>query len=679
MACVNLPVFSQGRMQVLDSMKMALTRNQPDTERIATMNGIAAGYFTIAPEQGIQYAEKAKTLAEKIGWKKGLVSAYRSLGTNYWALKDFLKAQDNFWAALKISEQINDLREIATSIHSLGVLYNSNDDNSKAIDCFSRASFIYQKIKDTAKAAGCFSNMASMYESLGKTDSSLFYYHKALELAGYQKKSYPIAYYQARIGTLLFRLSKLDSAIYYEKTALKTFEFLRDSINIADMTGELGNIYSAQGKTQAALSQYRKAINLLSAINGIEGLANVAKYKTAIAGIYLKQADQPGNQSISKRFLESAEKYLLSSILLADASHYIEGQSTDYLLLSQVYEKLQQPLNALNAYKKHVLLKDSLSNSLRINEMARHEMAYGFEKQKDSLEYIRKLERVGLENTVQEKELESFRFKQKWALTITGAIFLVVVAVIYLLFLRMKGLKYRNQLLNQKTQERLKEIAFEKKLREANISAIRAQLNPHFMFNSLNAIQELILKNENEKSQSYLERFAQLLRMILENADQPFIPLCKEIEFSKLYLSLEKLRIPDLEYSFDVDPGIDPKKIQVPNMMLQPYIENALWHGLQNKTGDKKLEVTVTKGINRVNYQVKDNGIGRKKASELRSVYHKEHNPKGMELLNKRFNLLSREFGEDITSHVADISENGQSKGTAVTISVPEFLSNQHE
>jgi len=207
------------------------------------------------------------------------------------------------------------------------------------------------------------------------------------------------------------------------------------------------------------------------------------------------------------------------------------------------------------------------------------------------------------------------------------------------------------------------------------LQSLRTQLNPHFMFNSLNAIQELIVMEENERSQSYLERFARLLRTLLENANQPIISLKKEIDFLELYLSLESLRIPDLQYSVKVGPGLHTEEIMIPNMILQPFIENALWHGLQHRRGEKKLQLYIYRQNGSIHYEIRDNGVGREKAAELKSLYRKNHKSKGMELLSKRFSLLSKEYGQDIETRVTDIIENGNVAGTLVEITVPPSLS----
>lgn len=248
-------------------------------------------------------------------------------------------------------------------------------------------------------------------------------------------------------------------------------------------------------------------------------------------------------------------------------------------------------------------------------------------------------------------------------------------------------IRQQNILLRQKVEERTRELEIErrrseellihasqKQMAELELQSLRAQLNPHFMFNSLTAIQELILKEDFENSHAYLACFAKLLRTLLENSEKPFTSLQKEIDFLELYLSIEKLRLPDLQFSITTDPSINKKETLIPTMILQPCIENALWHGLSHKTSNRKLELNIQKQNGTVIYDVKDNGVGRKKSAELKSLYRKKHKSKGMELLTKRFRLLSDEFGSDIKTEVCDVMNNGEVGGTEVSISVPDSL-----
>jgi len=257
--------------------------------------------------------------------------------------------------------------------------------------------------------------------------------------------------------------------------------------------------------------------------------------------------------------------------------------------------------------------------------------------------------------------------KRKNELMLFGTGIVILIFLFAILFIRQR---------NQKTR------AIEKaqtlyKMSELELHSLRAQLNPHFMFNSLNAIQDLIVNEDNDRSHLYLSRFSKLLRMLLDNADQPFVSVKEEIEFLELYLSLENLRIPDLQVAIEKDPELDLEKRMIPNMILQPYIENAIWHGLSNKKGNRKLQIRIHEKGNTIEFEIADNGIGRKKATELKQKFRKGHHSKGMELLSKRFSLLSKKYGTSIRTTVTDLDDGVAATGTLVKIDVPFSLSAQ--
>ena len=161
----------------------------------------------------------------------------------------------------------------------------------------------------------------------------------------------------------------------------------------------------------------------------------------------------------------------------------------------------------------------------------------------------------------------------------------------------------------------------------------------------------------------------------MENADKPFVSLQKEIDFLQLYLGLEKLRIPDLQYSISTDPALNTEETLMPNMILQPYVENALWHGLSHKESNKELQIRIYRENGTVNCEIEDNGVGRKKAEELKSLFKKNYQSKGMELLTKRFRLLNEEYGSDIQAIITDLKKNNEDSGVLVTVKVPVMFS----
>jgi len=222
-----------------------------------------------------------------------------------------------------------------------------------------------------------------------------------------------------------------------------------------------------------------------------------------------------------------------------------------------------------------------------------------------------------------------------------------------------------------------KDLIHGKELLELEAKALRAQMNPHFIFNSLNSIKSLIQQNENEKSVTYLTTFSKLIRTLLNNADKKEISLYDEIETCKLYLQLEAMRFDTkFSYAVDVDNDIDLKSIQVPALIIQPFIENAIWHGImpRNSTGHVSLNVIRKNGS--IQVAIDDDGIGREASAQNRSASNLTHQSKGVNLTQSRLELNNLLQQRQAKLEVIDKKdEHGTATGTTVIINIKEELS----
>jgi hypothetical protein len=214
-------------------------------------------------------------------------------------------------------------------------------------------------------------------------------------------------------------------------------------------------------------------------------------------------------------------------------------------------------------------------------------------------------------------------------------------------------------------------------LTNQQLTALRAQMNPHFIFNALNSIQKYVVTGNIDEANSYLSKFSKLQRMILAYSDENFISLDKELEVLKLYLELEQLRLTN-EFHFDiiVDEDIEPEEINIPPMLLQPFAENAIWHGLIPKQGEKKLRIEFKLTSDDVlTCIVDDNGIGRAAAKiikEEKQANSPVNKSRGMSLVYNRMALLEKKYGKGFTVHVIDkMNDKGESEGTRVELRIP--------
>ena len=203
--------------------------------------------------------------------------------------------------------------------------------------------------------------------------------------------------------------------------------------------------------------------------------------------------------------------------------------------------------------------------------------------------------------------------------------------------------------------------------------ALRSQMNPHFLFNSLNAIQECIITNQTDAAVMYLAKFSRLVRLILENSNQQNIPLSREVETLKLYLDIESLRFTHaFTYDIQVNTNIDPVLINIPPMLVQPYAENAIWHGLLNKKGERTLKITFENEDDLLFVSIQDNGIGRKKSADYQSPMKNEKTSMGMKLTNERLEILNEINPDQAFIQIEDLVDlKGKATGTCVRLTLP--------
>ncbi|MGA0560328.1 histidine kinase [Larkinella sp. VNQ87] len=224
------------------------------------------------------------------------------------------------------------------------------------------------------------------------------------------------------------------------------------------------------------------------------------------------------------------------------------------------------------------------------------------------------------------------------------------------------------RLLLEAQREKQLRMTFEKRLAEYEMLALRSQMNPHFVFNSLNSIEYFVLKGQDKEAQRYLSRFSRLLRLILNHSKEETILLADELEALQLYLDIEASRFDGaFSHTLEVDSQIDTRSIEIPPLLLQPFAENAIWHGLMpSQQPEKRLHVRILPGPGQsIVFEVEDNGIGRRKAAELKSRSAVRRKSYGMEITRQRVELFNQHYPSQIAIQVLDLQTDTQT-GTLV-------------
>jgi tetratricopeptide (TPR) repeat protein len=676
--------------------------------------------------EALSHVQIALTFSTEIRDKQGIASCLNTLGLIHEDQGNYPEAVKNFQASLKIAKEAGDKKGIAAALNNMGIAYDYQGQYTFSLRNYIDALKIFEEIGDKSAAANSLINIGFVYSSQQNYSETLKSLQQALNLFKEMNDQAGIALCYNNIGNIYHTQCNYEEALNFVLPSLRIYQQIGDKNGIALANNNLGQIYQKKGNFPEALKHLRISLKIYQESNAQGEIANI---DVLLGRTLFGQAEKENDQD-AKQNMTEAIQYLTNGLKLAKEVGAPGTARDAYECLSEVYKDLNDYQKALSYHIFYTELKDSLMNNettykleqqrtqfevdkavadekterekLLSEQKFKNEKAVAIEKLKyqfaltaEKAEHEKKLtsqkfeseKMMADENTRHQQALSEQKMlqqkmeanaktallkekadrKRKNELFVLGVGILSVMSLFGFLFIRQRNQK-------RKAVEKAEMLH---KMAELELQSLRAQLNPHFMFNSLNAIQDLIVNEDSDRSHLYLSRFSKLLRMLLDNANLPFVSIKQEIEFLELYLSLENLRIPDLQFSIEKDATINSEERMIPNMMLQPYIENAIWHGLSNKNGDRKLQIRIHENGNATEFEIEDNGIGRKKAAELRQLFFKGHHSKGMELLSKRFNLLSKEYGTSIHTTVTDLEHNGEMTGTLVKIDVPFSLSEQ--
>lgn len=232
---------------------------------------------------------------------------------------------------------------------------------------------------------------------------------------------------------------------------------------------------------------------------------------------------------------------------------------------------------------------------------------------------------------------------------------------------------FRARVRQIRKRERKKSL-LQNRIATFELNALRAQMNPHFVFNSINSVQYFITNNDADSSQKYLAKFAKLIRYVVDNSKLATIPLSKEIEALKLYMDLEALRFENrLRYEIHIDENVDVMYLQIPSMLIQPYVENAIWHGIMHKKGDGEIKISFRMEGEILCCIIDDDGVGRVRSQELKMEKEREgYKSVGMTNTKERLEIINHVTGSNLSVEITDLSDaDGNATGTRVKIHVP--------
>lgn len=482
--------------------------------------------------------------------------------------------------------------------------------------------------------------LADNYQQQGMLDESSSLFRRNVKVA--DSLANPQMVYSSNLsmaGDLISR-NELDSARIALNEGLVAGNSGVDPGVAYEALNRVSNAYLTQGLADSALALRQSFESNNGSEIGLDGEYR-ALNTVEMGNIYLEdeRVDEAIDQFETVLTFTDASMECKQEALYNLSSAYVEVGETDRAI--EAFSGYASTLNTLQE-EKQKRLKENVSIHTSLNTKIQRIQL--LEKDREiSEERIARLE--------QEALYTSQRFNN---------MLLVVIALFGGLLLAIMVLYNRNKA-NQKEKIANQLIA---------LKSLRSQMNPHFIFNALNSVNNFIAKNDERMANRYLADFSTLMRRVLSYSDKDFIELSEELELLQLYLKLEHERFPDkFDYHFDIDPALQTQDIRIPPMLIQPFVENAVWHGLRYLEEKGTLNVVLKREGDNLSVQIKDSGIGRKQSKTLKTDSQKSRQSVGISNIENRLKLLGEIYGSRLQVSISDINEDGS--GTLVEMSIP--------
>jgi tetratricopeptide (TPR) repeat protein len=673
-----------------------------------------------ALQSELQYAKalerygRAEQFLKEIRLEKKLGSVYNNTGVLYYALGELPLALHFHRKALASRIQLGNPGYIGDSYNSIAWILAEQGLFTASLSAHKKAiSFRAQQPGNELGVANSLNNIGTVYAGMGAWDMAQKYYEGAYKLFLKHQFKLGEVYYHTNMGDLLVAQEERREALAHYYLAMSKLNKEKDKKVWADIQLNLGTLFLNEGDIELAEKHFRYAGEVYLSLGD---LGRQQQYYSKLA----KLAQQRNDWLL-------AESYLKKALVLAQKTQHIGGEAEAHFELGTIYEKKNQPIVAERHWLsglglsqrtgKHALTckfylalgqvnqtqpQLGLSWALRGLAIAReHQLKLQIKESLDLLgnlyEHLHETQKSvsskqeaqqlgeALTKEKYDRQLAFFRQKldaqkqddrirwlqqdaqnklakiQRQKIEIGFGIF-----VFSILFLGSMWLAYS---IWQKRSAQSRE-----KIVQSELRSLRFLMNHHFTFNVLNSIQYFIRSNETENADYYIGKFAELLRLVLDQSQNTFIPLSEEIRLIELYVTLEEMRFErTIDFSIHGLENFDYKKMLIPGMLIQPLIENAVKHGLAYKKGEARIAIYFTSLDKKLICRVEDNGVGRTVAAHHR--VSENHTAKGLPIIKDRIRLLSELFHMNLNYQESDVLDaHGQVSGTAIQLEFPISL-----
>ncbi len=590
-------------------------------ERLEKLNQIATEVAPSNPDLAEDLSLKLLKLSNKKDYRyKGL--GYYNLGEAYFYKEKYHDALNSYQQAEPYFILTKDSTHIAANYSNMALIHYYNANYTESLNLYEKSLHIETLTNDSIGMAQSYQNIALIFGNRNKFEIQRSFFQKALDIYLLLDDKKSVADILLNLGVAATRLNDYASTLKYYNEALKTYQHLNDSNRIASVRYNLGCLY-LKTKDYSKANEYFTEASLI-----FEKLGD----KTGLIHTYTGKGDILAAQGQKNAAIEM---YMQCETLNKEVG-LLEPQMNNLYSLFKTYKEIGESENALRVLEDYLIIKDSIYNTEQNNKILELENKYKFQKSQNEVSKLSARNRL-------------------YVIFISIILFLLIIALIYGIYF------FRTKRLNEK-----------QRLLQLEQKVLRTQMNPHFIFNSLSAIQCYILDNKTFDAVDFLADFAGLMRLVLQNSQYEYITLNEEREILEHYISLQNRRFGDtIQYQIKIDEYLNNRTIMIPPMLAQPFIENSFEHGELYKKENSKITVRFERKANKLYYCIEDNGIGYDITKAKQSKTSKKHKSLALQITKERLKLINRSNNNGkVHLKVEDRNKYGE-EGTRVEFTIP--------
>lgn len=524
------------------------------------------------------------------------------------------------------AQAMGSLRHMAAALNLQAIVNAMGGDHAAAIGLYERSLRLSREAGDVESQATALKNIGGSHFMMGQAYDGLSFMARALELkqgAGDRM--------EANILTsMALACTKMDDyakAEVHARKALAIAEAIADSTEIQYAITALGDNHLRQGNADAALPYYERGLAIAEAARDQRRIGAALE---GLSALHAERGDHARAIELGERALE-----------IARASGERAGMEQCYLNLHDVNKRAGRTARALEMLEQYTVLHDEIRSDENKAALLQQKVAFDYQLKEALLQAEMDRKEAVAAQEIQRQKVVRYGF-------MGGALLLLAGGAAWF---------YSDR---KRRQER-----FHREAAELQTQALRAQMNPHFIFNALNSINAYLQRNDADRASSFLARFAQVMRGVLENSREREVLLREDLDTLRGYIELERRRLEEkFDLTISVDERVDPDAVMVPPLVVQPFVENAIWHGIAHKEGRGHLSIGVTVQDDHLIWTIEDDGVGR--AAHTPDDAAQKRKSLGTAITRHRLELLRQQYGGRVGFRYEEVAQ-----GTRVVVDMP--------